>query len=368
MRKLSGFLGGAFLITLFTGTACQKTTPPETGPRFDRTVLVEVFTHVQCVNCPVADAYVDSLTQANPRVVAVKYHSPRYPLPDPFVSEQVDTREAFYFGPTEHGYPYVLFDGVYGNEGVSGIAGWDNQVAERLATGSPVTLHLTGVYAEAARAGTLQVAVDGDTGTTARLFAVLEEDGLEHEGETYRQVFRTFVGDPEGTPVTVPGTLSLPFTLDPTWNPESLAFVVFFQDPDSREVLQAAHIALPDLVPTAPPEVFSLYPAALDTTGTVGATLALRFFLKHVGTAADSAFVEIRGIPPDWVATLCIGDQCLPRPNGFTPLLSPGDSVNLDVDLFATMPATDTLWLFAVAQIGTDRDSARIAVTFQGSR
>ncbi len=366
MRKTLGLLT---VLTLFAGLACQKPTPEEeTGPRFNRTVLVEVFTNVQCVNCPVADAYVDSLTQANPQVVAVKYHSPRYPFPDPFVSEQVDLRESFYFGNTDHGYPYVYFDGVYGNEGVSGIAGWGNQVADRLNTGSPVTLQLSGVYHGAARAGTLQVAVDGDTGTTAHLFAVLEESGLEHEGETYHQVFRTFVGDPQGTPTTAPDEISLPFVVQPEWNPENLDFVVFFQDPSSKEVLQAARIALSDLTAGTSSDVFHLTPAGVDTSGLTGTTLALRFYLKNVASAADSAFVEVRGIPPDWIVSLCIGEACLPRPNGYTPLLAPGDSIHLDVDLYAAEPATDTLWLFAVAQVGTDRDSAQIHVTFHNGK
>ncbi len=367
MRKLLSSLVLTGTVLLFLGGSCKEPQPPATGPQFDRTLLVEVFTNVECPNCPVADAYVDSLVAANPRTVAVKYHSPRYPFPDPFATDQVEHRENFYFGSTNHGYPYVIFDGVYRNEGVSGIAGWNNQVAERLQVSSPVQLLLGGTYNAAARAGTLQVTVDGDTGLTARVLAVLAESNLPYQGDTFHHVFRTFVGDPAGQEATVPATLNLPFAVDPNWHPENLAFVVFFQDPGGEEVYQAGRIALSDLASSTPPEVFQVSPATLDTSGPVATTLRLRFYLKNVGSASDSAWVEVRGNQPaSWIVSLCIGDMCLPRPSGYTHLLSPGDSVNLDVDLYAMDPDTATLWLFTEAQVGTDRDSARIHVTFTG--
>ncbi len=365
MRKFLASFALTLLVLSFLGGSCKQTQPP-TGPQFERTLLVEVFTNVECPNCPVADAYVDSVTRANPRVVAVKYHSPRYPFPDPFANDEVETREAFYFGDNDHGYPYVIFDGVYHNEGVAGVAGWGNQIAERLDTGSPVTLTLAGTYDAAARAGTLQVTVDGDTGRSAHLVALLEESGLSYEGETYHHVFRTLITD--GQAVTVPATVALPFAVSPEWQPESLSVLVFFQDPESKEVYQAARIPLSDLGATTPPEVFRLTPESVDTLGPAGHTLGLRFYLKNVGRDADSAWVELRGFPDAWVATLCIGDMCLPRPHGYTPRLNPGDSVNLDVDLYAQQADSATLWLFTEAQIGRDRDSARIRVTFNGDR
>ncbi len=368
MRKLTALLALGTLALALSSLRCDKNPPPSPSNPYERTVLAEVFTNVNCPNCPVADAYIDSLVQANPAVVAVKYHSPRYPFPDPFINDQVDLRESFYFGNTDHGYPYVYFDGVFGNEGVSGIAGWGNQIRERREAGSPVNLALGGTYHAETHAGTLQVYLESQEAVSARLFAVAVESGLTYEDETYDHVFRAFVGDPQGRAVTAPDTVSLAFEVAPEWNPDEVAFVVFFQDPDSREVLQAARIPLSDLGATTPPEVFRLTPESMDTLGPAGHTLSLRFYLKNVGQDADSAWVELRGVPDPWVATLCIGDMCLPRPSGYTHRLSPGDSVNLDVDLYVQQADSATLWLFTEAQIGRDRDSARIRVIFNGGR
>ena len=360
--------------------SCKKTNPigEETLP-YVRTLLVELFTNVYCPNCEVAEAWIDSVASANDRVVVIEYHDPAYNPLDPFsgppADSQIAERSQFYFGSSAHGYPYVLFDGILENEGIGNIGGWGNQVETRLAQNTSVSLSISGVYDTLSRTGSLSVQVDGDTGQTRQLYVALTESDLIASGQTYHHVFRRFYPGPEGISLTIPTETTVSFEIDPTWNPASLTFVVFVQNPSTREVLQATEIPLLAL----PPDTSHLptLPFLLHVTDTLliyqnTDPLVDTLYIVNTGTTSDRYGLWIEPIFPTdstgqplWFLSICMMDSmCLPFPHDTTGWVPPADSVGYTVDVFTLgNPGTGEFWIYAHSMNNPAvRESVRVQI------
>lgn len=359
--------------------ACKKTSPVGESLPYPRTLLVELFTNIYCPNCEVAEAFIDSLASANPEVVVIAYHDPVYNPLDPFSGEpagsEIEERNQFYFGASAHGYPYVIFDGILENEGIDEIAGWGNQVAYRLAQNTAVHLEVSGLYDSVSQTGTLWIQADGDTGTTGRVFIALTESDLQFSGKVYRHVFRKFFPDAQGLTVTFPAETVVTFTVDPTWNPASLSFVVFVQDPNSHEVFQATTLPLTSLPPdtTHGPTPLPFTLSVSETLFVTGADpLVDTLFIVNTGTASDRyglwidpAFPSDSSGQPSWFLSLCrLGSMCLPYPHDTTDTVAPGDSAGYTIDVYTLgHPGEGEFWIFVHSMADpTLRDSLRVRI------
>ena len=352
--------------------SCQKEDEGgenESG-EFHRTVLIELFTNVYCENCPMADAFADSMVDMG-KAVAIKYHSPLYNPLDPFsglpAGDEIRNREGFYFGSSTHGYPYTIFDGVMENEGIRDIEGWENQLDSRIAIGSNVKIELNGHRGEFT--GELNIALDGSySGKTLRI--ALVESGLEFEGETYNFVLRRFLPDANGIPLTAKSdTIAVPFEIQPDWTAENIAFVVFVQDDATREVEQAAMIEWRQLAQDTAstggrPELISQDTLFLTTHGNM---VYVPMWLKNVGYEPDSFQVVVSGeLPGGWFKTLCVGPVCLPDSIGWTSMLAPDDSIDITVEVYAATVDSTELTVRATAKSSpTAADSAKIRIVAQ---
>lgn len=348
---------------------------------YDRTVLLELFTNVYCINCDPADAFVDSITGTNARVVAVLYHDPAYNPGDPFsgspAAEEIEQRNNFYFGQGTHAYPYGIFDGILMNEGFTPESweGWSNQIDSRLQNNSQIQITLSGEIDTTQRLVSLRVTIDGKEGLTGTLFIALTESELPYNNKIYNHVLRRFVPDASGTSIIIPEDTTFNVNLGgfPDWKTENMAFVVFVQDEDGREVLQSARIPFSELRQASTTPEYSFTLLINDTLFENDTIVVDTFYIVNTGYQPDSYAVEIESYFPDSMGqvfiSLCRMDgMCLPVPIDTTTVVQPGDSTGYTVDFFLhNNPGVGYSWI-KVNSLGNPSvmDSIRVTIRISG--
>ncbi len=196
-------------------------------------------------------------------LVAILYH-PRFPNPaDPFYRHSPtpnDDRVDYY---SVFGTPKLLFDGLVP---VGYPYNYDNIVSQyetRLPVASPVSLAITGSYSPDRADAQVHVTASAETALPAgdyRLHIVLTESGIPFDGSGFHDIhdhtMRAMYPDAAGTPVVFgvdnpdQASASAILTLDPLYILENCSIVCFLQENGSREILQAASIALTELPPS----------------------------------------------------------------------------------------------------------------------
>jgi hypothetical protein len=252
-----------------------------------RTVLVELFTGAECPPCVAADLAFDALSRAYQpsEVVLLQYHL-HIPGPDPLTNADSETRADFYLGQ-EQGTPSVFFSGAPGAEGGGDALSGGEKYEEFTALVGPLLEKPAGLKLSAAvaRAGD-KIDIDatvGDVtavGKNLKLRVVLVEEEVAYKGGNrlaeHHYVVRAFPGGVDGKVVAKGKPTNQKASVDlaalrKAFNAylddsekmfkktrgEDFAFksrpmllkklkvVVFVQNDDTREVLEAVQIEVP---------------------------------------------------------------------------------------------------------------------------
>lgn len=197
--------------------------------------------------------------------MAIAYHS-WWPGPDdPFylhASADCAARIGYYgIGRV----PFLMLDGTLQPVYVYTYARIQQAYDARKAAPTPVALAVGGSFTAAQGRLRLEIEAASESVLPAgdyRLHAVLTESGLFFAGENgidvHEHTVRSMLAGPDGAAVTFTGAtpqsaaLQLDLDLDPLYQAMNCEVVVFLQEAATREVFQAASVALADLPePTA---------------------------------------------------------------------------------------------------------------------
>ncbi|MEP7219998.1 MAG: Omp28-related outer membrane protein, partial [Bacteroidota bacterium] len=228
--------------------------------QYPRTILIEEFTSVTCVNCPQATESIDAIIKAQAgKVVSIRYHENIPTAGDPWYAANVpqnQARKEFY---SVIALPYGKLDG--GAVSVLDKEDINDRITERMTTQSPVKVEVTQARAEDKVTVTVKVTT-GDidlTGGTYKLHVAALEAHIHDEtvkkisnnnGETnFSDVMRTLLPTTDGMDLTVGSnqnkTYTFTYTLGAGWQPDQMYSVAFVQNSSTAEVLQSAYSPKP---------------------------------------------------------------------------------------------------------------------------
>jgi hypothetical protein len=229
-------------------TSCE-----EEGMIFEeqRVVLLEDFSNTGCIPCVESEAIISDILgfYEEDQLLGIQYHV-YWPDPaDPFylaAREDNSTRTSFYSVDLT-GVPYVVIDGI-DTPPPSDKTEILQSVSQRVVEDRPFSLRvwddlngLSGISCAEV------VLLSGISYRDVRIHFVLLEDDIQYDAQNgidhFNNVMRNMFPEASGEPLEmVPGdTLSLKLTypIQSDWVPENLKMVVFIQDHETKEVLQA---------------------------------------------------------------------------------------------------------------------------------
>jgi thiol-disulfide isomerase/thioredoxin len=339
MKRLVSFML-IFLIALptyvvFTSTASDIASPARSDEGFlptassQRVVLAELFTATWCEFCPYATRAINELADeyGSNRLLVLQYH-PNDGV-DPFGNNETDARMFSYYNVT--GYPTMIFDGTIGTVGgwTGAYDSYNATIQSELQNPSDVSISLAGSLTDF----TVNVTASSSfQSIPAVVRFVVYEDDIPYNapnGETlFRFTVRTMLDDQAIT--LVPGqTISVQraFQPQPSWNMNNLGLVVFVQDDETHQVLQAAAFQKPTAFSfTSPNTVETVQPSEIAS---FSATLA------NTGTLEDSYNLTLtNSLPAGWGAQFCNGTWCCPHSTIIA--MQAGGSQNISVDIFTS--------------------------------
>lgn len=216
-----------------------------TAQQVDREeVLLEIGTGTWCGYCPGAAMGADELVENGHNVAVIEYHSG-----DEYENTASGAR-INYYGIT--GFPTAKFDGVETVEGGSGSSSMYStylpHVNSRNEVPSSFTIDVNGDH-ENMTDFTLEVNMEKVADTDAdniKLHAAVTESHIEDSWQGMDEVNfveRLMVPDHNGTDMDFSSntsqTVELEFSLEDEWVVDNCELVVFLQDDNSKEVLQA---------------------------------------------------------------------------------------------------------------------------------
>jgi PKD repeat protein len=216
-------------------------------------VIIEKGTGTWCTWCPSAAQGVEDLLAAGCSVAPIAYH-----YNDPFQTTAALARISYY---GISGYPTAEFDGIL--ESVGGSTSGTTYSAylplyqQRMAIPSDFTIDVYGENTGLTYDILLELEkVSASSASNIRAHLVVTESDIPYTWFTMNElnhVERLMVPDQNGTSVDFSATstisLSLQFTLDPTWNANHIELVAFLQDNVTKECLQGVKVMLNDLQP-----------------------------------------------------------------------------------------------------------------------
>jgi hypothetical protein len=219
---------------------------PEEKILFQRTVLIETFTSVDCYWCNAEEEPALKRIAADydrNEVVILAYHG--FYGNDPYETEKGNARGGYYGGVS--GTPNVWFDGTENMVGGTG-QGVDamynvyvDYINKRTPIATPISIGLDGAISGSQAQITLDITKEGEIdGSNLHVRFALMEDGLLYNGKTFHWVLRDFSAR-SITSETFPLELQESFDIDNNWKSENLRIVVFLQNDSDREVQQASY-------------------------------------------------------------------------------------------------------------------------------
>ena len=216
-------------------------------------VLGEDFTSTTCDPCYSSSLILDGLAaELAGSFVVVRYHV-WWPPPgnDPFYLANIEENKARNDYYKNFLAPHLFLDGADAGQD---HGAWSALIAERALLETHIDLELA--VTPAGTGGTVTASILSCTDYSSRDLHVrfaITEDEVDYEApngkEVFYQVMRDMLPDAAGEPLSLlPNAkreISREYAIEPEWNPDKLNIVVFIQDDDTREVLQAATAALP---------------------------------------------------------------------------------------------------------------------------
>jgi len=212
-----------------------------------RTVLVEEFTATWCPYCPGAAMGVRDLKNYHKDTVTIISYHPS--SSDPFYRLESYQR-AQYYGVT--GIPHVWFDGVLNYLGGSSSSSmypyYKPLYNQRKVIDQPIKFICSGTYYPSTRNGTLNIQVQNLSSITVsgylRIAEVILDTPYQWQNQTHLEwVMRDMLQTSQGTYYSIPGGSSINhsenFSVLSEDNEHQIAFVVFFQNDNNKEVIGA---------------------------------------------------------------------------------------------------------------------------------
>ncbi|MBD3347782.1 MAG: T9SS type A sorting domain-containing protein [Candidatus Eisenbacteria bacterium] len=294
----------------------------------DRCVLAEFLGGTWCGYCPESQAALEELVDeeyAETELAYVYYHIGGA---DPFRTTESQARASWY---SVGGVPHVEFDGVetcIGNyENLELTKSWYRGIIDdRLAVASPIEIRSSGQIGSTSGYVTADfVARDTVTYSQPRAQFLLVENGCEHNSNIYHFTLRDMLASEDLTLSSAGDSMQVTrnFTVDPSWEHGEMRLIVFVEDVDLKEIIQANLMPPPyDLHITS-----THYAEEIDYSGMSEFTV----YVENRGTATDTVTMDIAqlelpdGVSEwDWFAQYCgTGGICYFGPQDFA--LAPGE-------------------------------------------
>jgi len=266
----------------------------------ERMHLVELFTRLSCGCCFSASQEAARAGRAFPENVAViQYHYDSVIRIDPYYlanPSEVDER-AFHRSASP---PSAFLDG--------GSLPLDESeateiISSRIGETTPVEIEIT-EFSEGTASFTVRC--EEPLAGEYRLFVVLTESNIIYEVNLLSSVFRKFLTPVTGEPIVLSGERDFvyPFTVDDSWKEENLRIVVFIEDAETGEVIQAAkepvHLP-PSFWLSTPLRAAFVHPGEVET---------LSVYIYNYGEETDNFYFSLDpGIPEDWEVTVVGYDE-----------------------------------------------------------
>jgi hypothetical protein len=318
MRKL--LISTLVFSVLFSLLCLNCTKKNETGPDpqsgYKRNVIAEMFTYHDCPNCPVAEKALDSLFAIHgDSLIIIEYHVRILGDTLSPCSAFVSQREALY---NIGGYPTVEFDGIEENVGASGdlFSIFTNIMESRYADRSDLKFLLLQASFNNATSISYDIQLLSQADVTGKLFIVLLEDSVIHDGSVYDFVARQVFPGESGMDFSVlqDDTFSTSGSIPLMWHPTGTVWVVaFIQNISSKTIHQGkaknigkATAASYEYNLTIAPDTFlTVLPESIAT---------FYLYLEHTGTVADEYELVASEVDTvaGWSWFMCSGGLCYP--------------------------------------------------------
>ncbi len=199
--------------------------------------------------------------------VFIRYHTWWPSANDPFYVYNVTENRVRndYYG--NNYTPHFFIDGAI--DAGSNHGSWGSRIDDRSLSWAPLEMSIAGVYDEDTRTGQFTVTIYVEDapglGTTRLRIALTETDiqwNAPNGSRVHDQTFRDMIPSTYGQPVTLTQGETLQYTFDLSvpepLNPDNCMLVAFVQSDQSREILQGARKAVPELTQTAIDDEVSL--------------------------------------------------------------------------------------------------------------
>lgn len=223
-------------------------------------VLVEVFTNSHCVVCPSAHSTVDNYLQNGQNknsVVYLYYHMP-FPYSDDKLNQEnpIDpsSRNVFYGSFTST--PRAVFDGqVQANN----FSSWGSSINSLATQTNIVDIEISGIVVSSIASITARIK-SGETAPSGNLVVqFIAVENINYSGRNgisfHKNVMRKMFPSANGRVVNLTTNQELQVTeniaLNQQWSTAQLGFIVFIQNTQSKEILNAEYVSYNTLISTS---------------------------------------------------------------------------------------------------------------------
>ncbi len=235
-----------FLISLFI-LFCSESPEIKKEPA-GRIVLAEFFTFARCVYCPYAEEALDSLSKEyGDSLAVIAYH--RRALGDTLSPSYVAVRESLYSIQTS---PIVVFDGLHKvqtEKPEDNYPTYKNYIITEQGKTTALKLSIESrINTYSVHLKVTIIPIDSIESNNFRLFLILTEDSVYFKqigapDSIFYFVMRKMIPDEQGIQINpvYPDSIikEIDFNLQSNWKVNKLGIVVFVQDMETKEVIQA---------------------------------------------------------------------------------------------------------------------------------